>query len=266
MKLNEKWIKVEGINIRYVDLGNKNGKPILFLHGLGGRIEADSACFPYLERDFRIIGFDQPGSGYSEKPVRRYDLEYLVDFIFKFADALKLEEFYISGGSQGGLLALLCSAEKPERIIKSAIYSPSGVWGAYPIISNFFKILQPKAGKIFLHITSHFWLSSGYKNREEHRLNDVKFIDSREMPGFGLHVLGSLVSLFAKDRRPIFAKIKTPTLIFWGVKDYGQPIFQGRYLAKIMPNATLIEIPDSGHNTSTEKPEFFVSKIKEFFK
>lgn len=188
---------IDGYKIRYIDLGNKKLEPILFLHGLGGRIEGDIDCFSYLVRDFRIIAFDQIGSGYSDKPVIKYDLEYLVDFIFKFADKLKLTKFYICGGSQGGLLALLCAYKNPEKIIKIAIYSPSGVWNKNLLLSKTFKVLPPIFGRYFLHFTSYFWLSSNYKNREQHRLNDIQFIDSREMPGFGMHLyLKSIDNLY----------------------------------------------------------------------
>jgi 2-hydroxy-6-oxonona-2,4-dienedioate hydrolase len=265
VKLQFNWLKIDGCNVRYVDMGKKEGKAILFLHGLGGSIEADMACFKYLMKDYRIIEFDQPGSGYSDKPIRKYDLEYLIDFVFNFADKVNLDKFYVCGGSQGGLLALLCCAKKPDRIIKSAIFSPSGIWGKHFFLSNFFKILPPFAGKLFLHVTSYFWYSLNYKDRKKLQADAIKYIDSREMPGFGMHILGCLESVFAKDRRPIFSKIITPTLIFWGMNDYGQPIYQGRYLARIMPGSKLIEVPNAGHNVSTEKPVFFASEIKEFF-
>jgi 2-hydroxy-6-oxonona-2,4-dienedioate hydrolase len=265
IKLQFKWLKIKGCNIRYVDIGKKDGKIIIFLHGLGGSIEADTACFEFLTKDFRVIEFDQPGSGYSDKPVRKYNLEFLVDFVFKFADKLSLNKFYVCGGSQGGLLALLCCAKEPNRIIKSAIFSPSGIWGKHILISNFFKILPPIAGKLFLHITSHFWYSFNYKDRKKLQANSIRYIDSREMPGFGMHILGCLESVFAKDRRPTYGRIITPTLIFWGTNDYGQPIYQGRYLNRIMQKAKLIEVPDTGHNVSTEKPLFFASEIKKYF-
>jgi pimeloyl-ACP methyl ester carboxylesterase len=261
--LKTKWIKVENVKIRYIDIGR--GEPIIFLHGLGGGIEADSECFPYFSKKFRIIAFDQPGSGYSEKPIRKYDLEYLTDFTFKFADALKIDKFYICGGSQGGLLGLLCAYKNPLRVRKISIYDPSGVWNRNVVISNFFRLLPPKAGQLFLHITSHFWFSKNYAKAKESIKNSIRFIDSREMPGFGMHVLGCLASVFASDRRPMFANIKIPVLLFWGKKDVGQPISQGRYLAKSNSNIKFIEVENSGHNVSTEQASFYASETISFF-
>ncbi|MFA6449903.1 MAG: alpha/beta hydrolase [bacterium] len=260
----EQYLDFDGCRIRYIDIGA--GDPILFLHGLGGKIEDNDACFRYLENQFRVVAMDCPGSGFSDKPDRDYDMPYMVDFALDFATRLGLEKFYVAGGSQGGMHTLLCCHRAPERIHKAAIYSSSGVWPANPLLVSFVRSLPPEAVRPFFRMTSLFWHSPFYPDYWESRTKDLEFLDSREMPGFGRHVLGCLASQFERDYRKIYAEVNTPVLILWGDQDFGMPVRMGRELNRILPDSRLIEVAGAGHNVPIEKPEYFAGKIAEFFK
>lgn len=262
--LPEKFIDCDGINIRYVDLGD--GPAILFLHGLGGKIEDNDRAFPYLAKNFRVVAFDSPGTGWSEKPSNlRYDMDYLTDFALGFADRLGLKKFFVAGGSQGGMHTLLCCYRAPERIPAASIYSASGVWQPQPMLSAFLRRLHPSFALPLLWTTSHFWFSKDWPEQEQARKDSLKYIFGAEMPGFGRHVLDCLASQFEKDYMKIYAKIETPVQILWGENDYGMPWTMGEKLHKTLKNSTFEKVPNSGHNLSTEHPEFYAKKLGEFF-
>lgn len=263
-EMEEKWLDHDGCRIRYVDEGA--GPAILFLHGLGGKIEDNDLCFPYLTDRFRVVAMDCPGSGFSDKPDREYSIDYLVDFSVEFAARLGLEEYFVCGGSQGGLQTLLCCLRAPERIPKAAVYSPAGVWPPRPAAAKIFSVLPPSAVKLFFQFTSLFWNSPTHPEYWRSRKSSLEFIDyaARE-PGFGRHVFGCLESVLGRDQRERFKDITTPVLVLWGAHDFGMPIAQGRELVEILPDARLIEVPRTGHNIPCEKPEFFAKKVSEFF-
>lgn len=261
--LPEKFLVHGGLRIRYVDEGR--GEPVVFLNGLGGSITDNDACFPFLTDKFRVIAFDAPGTGGSDKPDRDYDIDYLVDFALEFLDALGLEKFFLVGGSMGGMHALLCALRAPEKITKAVVYSPSGVWPARPAAARLLRALPPETVKPFLRFTSLFWHSPFYPGYAEARRDAIEYIETREMPGFGRHVLGCAASQFDRDYRKIYAGVVTPVLILWGTHDFGMPARMGRELDKILQNSRLIEVPGAGHNVSTERPEWFARKVKGFF-
>jgi pimeloyl-ACP methyl ester carboxylesterase len=261
--LEEKYLDFDGCRVRYIDEGA--GEPIVFLHGLGGKIEDNDACFPHLTGRFRVIAMDCPGTGWSDKPEREYDINYLVEFAFYFVSRLGIDRFFVVGGSQGGMHTLLCCLHSPERIKKAVVYSPSGVWPARPTLARLFRWLPPGAAKPLLHITSLFWNSPFYSGYIENRREALEFVDSREMPGFGMHVLGCLASQFERDYRELYATIDKPVLILWGQHDFGMNVRMGRELVTIIPGSQLIEVPRAGHNVSTEFPEFFAEKVSAFF-
>jgi pimeloyl-ACP methyl ester carboxylesterase len=116
-----------------------------------------------------------------------------------------------------------------------------------------------------MHFTSLFWNSPTYPKYREERRQALEFIDSRELPGFGRHVLGCLASQFERDYREIYTQVTTPVLILWGVLDFGMNVRMGRELQQILPDSRLIEVPGAGHDVSTEKPDYFAEKAIEFF-
>ena len=58
-----KFVDIDGNRIHFVDKGE--GRPIVFVHGLGGQLHHFlHPTFPLLP-GFRLIALDRPGSGYS---------------------------------------------------------------------------------------------------------------------------------------------------------------------------------------------------------
>ncbi len=262
-EFEEKWFDYDGWEIRYIDEGE--GEVILFLHGLGGRIEDNSNCYKYFTGRYRIVAMDCPGTGSSEMPDIEYSIDYLVDFSLDFASRLGIEDFYVCGGSQGGMQSLLCCRAAPDRIKKCAVYSPSGVWPAKPFLAGFFGALPPESVKILMHITSLFWNSPFYPDYIEVRRKALEYVNNCDLRGYGRHVMGCLKSVFERDHRELYKEIQTPVLLLWGRHDFGMPVKQGRELDGILPDSRLIEVPKAGHNVSSEMPEYFADTVMGFF-
>lgn len=64
------FVEVEGVRLHYVERGS--GPPVVLLHGNGTMIEdwIASGVLDSLARDRRVIAFDRPGFGHSERPRR----------------------------------------------------------------------------------------------------------------------------------------------------------------------------------------------------
>jgi proline iminopeptidase len=107
-----------GHEIYYEDCGNPRGKPAVFLHGGPG-----GGCTPAMRRfwnpdDYRIVLFDQRGSGRS-KPYANLENNTtwdLVGDIEVLRAALQIDRWQVFGGSWGSTLALAYSQTHPERV------------------------------------------------------------------------------------------------------------------------------------------------------
>lgn len=112
-------IKVSVLHeIYYEECGNPAGAPVIVLHGGPG-----SGCTPGQRRFFdpayyRIILFDQRGSGRSEPAgcIEENTTQHLVADIDSLRRHLAIDQWLVFGGSWGSTLALAYAAMYPEQI------------------------------------------------------------------------------------------------------------------------------------------------------
>lgn len=106
-------------NLYYEEVGNPNGKPVVFLHGgPGGGVQPASRQF--FDPDFyRVILFDQRGAGKSQPyaELRENTTWDLVSDIEKIREHLGIERWLVFGGSWGSTLSLAYAVTHPERVI-----------------------------------------------------------------------------------------------------------------------------------------------------
>ena len=110
-------LPVSDLHTIYVEeSGNKNGKPVIFLHGgPGGGV--DPKYRRYFNPDkWRIIMFDQRGCGKSTPfaELKENTTWDLVDDIEKIRNYLSIDRWVIYGGSWGSTLSLAYSQTYPD--------------------------------------------------------------------------------------------------------------------------------------------------------
>ena len=66
--LEDKYIKVQGINTRYWVNGNE-GTDLILIHGIGSYMEAWENNVEFFSQNHRVFVLDLPGFGQSDKPV-----------------------------------------------------------------------------------------------------------------------------------------------------------------------------------------------------
>ncbi|KAF6754592.1 proline iminopeptidase [Ephemerocybe angulata] len=112
-------LQVSEIHDLYYEVsGNKNGAPVVFLHGGpgGGCRESDRSYFN--PEKYKIILFDQRGSGRSNPIASLQDNTtwHIVEDIEKLRAELGVEKWHVFGGSWGSTLALVYAQTHPERV------------------------------------------------------------------------------------------------------------------------------------------------------
>ena len=113
------FLKVSEIHNIYVEqCGNPNGRPILFLHGgPGGGCNSDHRRF-FDPNHYRIILFDQRGSGRSTPAaeLKENTTWDLVSDIEKIREHLNIKDWIVFGGSWGSTLALSYTIKHTEKV------------------------------------------------------------------------------------------------------------------------------------------------------
>lgn len=109
-------ILVKRISLYYEIYGK--GYPLLLISG----VNADSASWigvrGRLAERFRVIVFDNRGSGRSDTPKARYSVREMADDAIALLDHLGIERCHIVGHSMGGFIAQYMAIHHPERVGK----------------------------------------------------------------------------------------------------------------------------------------------------
>jgi 2-hydroxymuconate-semialdehyde hydrolase len=122
-------VSVGGLVTNVLDAGS--GPAVLLLHGSGPGVSAYAnwrLTIPALAAQFRVIAFDQPGFGYTERPAGAvYSAAGWTDHVLGVMDALEMERVALVGNSFGGAIALRFAVEHPERVSRLVLMGSVGV-------------------------------------------------------------------------------------------------------------------------------------------
>ena len=123
----DRFVSADGIRLRYRIVGT--GEPtIVLLHGFGGKIESWGGV-PDAMHCGRVVVFDLPGFGASDRPNVSYDLDSQRRRVIAALDSLGIRRAVFAGTSMGGAIAALIAARSPERVMALALFAPAGVPG-----------------------------------------------------------------------------------------------------------------------------------------
>ncbi|MBZ9767905.1 alpha/beta hydrolase [Mesorhizobium sp. CA6] len=119
-----KFVEIDGNRIHYVEEGD--GRPIVFVHGLGAQLHHfRQTLFGRFGPGYRLIALDRPGSGYSVRATGATGrLPEQADIVRRFIEELRLERPLVVGHSLGGAIALALATGHPTAISGIALLSP----------------------------------------------------------------------------------------------------------------------------------------------
>ena len=125
------------------------GEPIVCIHGLGGTKASFLPTVAALADRHRVIAFDLPGFGESDKPIAAaYDAPYFANSVTALMDELGLESAHIIGNSLGGRVGIELGLLHPERVRKLALLSPAVAWLRDRPLKRLLQLPLPRLGLI----------------------------------------------------------------------------------------------------------------------
>jgi pimeloyl-ACP methyl ester carboxylesterase len=125
-----RFLEVDGVRLHYLERGQ--GAPLVLLHGNGGMIQdfLSSGLVDRAARRHRVIVFDRPGYGYSERPRDRiWTPEAQADLLALALRRLRVERATVLGHSWAGAVALALADRHPDLVgglvLEAGYYYPS---------------------------------------------------------------------------------------------------------------------------------------------
>jgi 3-oxoadipate enol-lactonase len=246
------WIDANGVGLRY-DLHGETGPVLVLIHEMGGTIESWARVAPKLSKYRRVLCFDMPGAGQSEKIIEDIKINDLSANVASLLDALEIfEPVAVAGCAVGGAVALSFAIDYPERTSAVVVLNPA--IDAKPDTQKGLveraELIRSK-GMRSIEASS---LDTGYPQRFRDREPDhysqfrARWLANDPVSlGFQFRMLAK-TNLF-----PDLGKIKAPVLALAGVYDPLRPPSYVRSVAERIAQHVVIEI-DAAHHVPDQAP------------
>ncbi len=260
-----------GVKVHLRDEGPKDAPAIIFLHGSNADLHTWDPWVEALKGTYRVIRFDQVGHGLTgPDPKDDYSRDNYVADILEVADKLGLKTFVLGGNSMGGKHALAFAVKHPERLTGLVLVDAAGG----PMLKlarkkdddsdsgNIgFKIARmPGVNLLVEQITPRSLIAQSLEQSVS-----VKSVASEatvdrywellRYPGNRRATLKRFSLPYDPLSEAEIARVTVPTLIQWGEEDRLIPLAAGQWLAKTMPDNTLVTYPKVGHLPHEEAVE-----------
>ena len=112
-----RFLDVDGVRLHYVERGS--GEPLVLLHGNGSMIEdfESSGLIELAARDYRVIVFDRPGFGHSDRPRNVvWTPDAQADLINQALGRLDVSNAIVLGHSWGASVAVALALKHPGLV------------------------------------------------------------------------------------------------------------------------------------------------------
>ncbi|MBI0539174.1 alpha/beta hydrolase [Roseomonas sp. KE2513] len=114
-----RFVRAGGVQLHYREGGRRDGAPIVLLHGNAVRAEdwIASRVFGLLAERHRVLAFDRPGYGYSERPRDRlWTAEAQAVVLAEAFAQLDIDRPVVVGHSWGTLVAVALGLDYPKAV------------------------------------------------------------------------------------------------------------------------------------------------------
>lgn len=270
--LDIQFANSDGVHVAYHVVGD-GPVDIVYVQGAWSHLEVEWELPAYrrfcelLGEFARVILFDKRGMGMSDRVPGATSLDVRMDDIRAVMDAAGSESASLVGASEGGPLAMLFAAAHPERTnslilmgaevrerrdeewpwgeatdeeFEASIARMPDRWGKSSKFLEFFAPSQEATP----------WLED-WSARLQRNANTPSSAEAFFRMAFEI------------DVRDILPSIQVPTLVIHAEGDRICHVENGRYLARHIPSARLVELPGADHLPWFE-PDRAISEIREF--
>ncbi len=276
----KRFIEVNGFKVHYRMAGS--GKPlVVLLHGSFLSLRSWRLVFDKLAENATVLAFDRPAFGFTSRPLPSkttgvsYTPEAQCDLVIALMKKLGFSKAILVGNSTGGTLALLCALRYPQHVegvvlAGAMIYSGYATSEVPAFMKPAMKALTPLFSGLMKFLITRLYdrnIRGFWHNKE--RLDDAVLAAFRSDLMHGNWSRAFWELFLETHHLQLENRLKTmslPSLVITGEHDLTVKTEESIRLARELPCAELVVVPDCGHLPHEEQPEDFVVAIRKFLK
>ncbi len=272
------FLDVNGFRVHY-RLGGSGKSLVVLLHGSFLSIRSWRLVFDRLAEVATVVAFDRPGFGLTSRPLPSkatrvsYTPEAQSELVIALMKKLGFNKAVLVGNSTGGTMALLTALRYPEHVeglvlAGAMIYSGYATSEVPAFMKPVMKAMTPLFSRLMKFLITRLYDRNirGFWHNKERLGSDVLSAFRRDL------MIGdwsrAFWELFLETHHlRLDERLKTmskPSLVVTGEHDLTVKTEESIRLARELPNAELVVLPDCGHLPQEEQPEAFVLAVSKF--
>lgn len=268
-----KFIEVDGVRLHYTERGE--GPPLVLLHGNG--VYANdfdtSGLVERAARNYRVIAFDRPGFGYSERPRSTiWTPENQARLLHRALQEIGVEQPIVLGHSWGTMVALEMGLDVPDDvrglILLSGYYYPSfrldvplAAPPAIPLIGDLMRFtVTPLFGRLMWPLNVKAMFAPAKVAERFRQLPVWMMLRPKQVRASAAEAALMVPAAMKLSKR--YGELKVPVTIFAGTQDkIIDPGSNAERLHAELPNSELHLQPGVGHMTHYAHPDEVMKAI-----
>jgi pimeloyl-ACP methyl ester carboxylesterase len=231
-----------------------DGDPLLLIMGLGASLEWWNRLRPSLTPRYRTILFDNRGVGRSDVPPGPYSIALMADDALAVLDAAGVTSAHVFGLSMGGYIAQELVLRHPERVRSLVLGCTS--CGGRDAVRAAPEVRSALAARAQMPREDAMWGMVPYtfdaSTPRERIAQDLAMRMRAPVSNDGYVAQFDAIKAWpgSHDR---LSGIAAPTLVIHGETDQLVPPENARILARAIPNASLVMLPNASHIFLTDQ-------------
>ena len=265
------FVNVDGADLHFVIKGT--GRPVVFVHGNPGSCEDWSRLYAPVSSRYRMLAFDRPGHGHSQRPNHRpITVEVQAEMLHQALGKIAIERPLIVGHSWGAALALVYAIKFSAEIAGVVLLAPAAYESddgvsfltklpAWPIIGDAVNFLfTPLVGAwvVRTDLAKAFAPDPVPKKYLRHVLSEW----TRPKKVKWYSVDDALLNESLPKLTPEYHEIRVPIAIVTGDADQIVPVDENAHrLYDVLPYSKLTILERTGHQIPFTRPDAVIEAI-----
>jgi len=257
------WLDADGLSLRALVTG-AGDTTLVLLHGYGEHLLTWRAVLDPLASRYRVLAFDLPGFGGSDKPDRPYTREAMVGTVTAVLERWTRPPVILIGHSMGGQIAAETAIARPDLVAGLVLIAPAGLDIGLGGIAD--SITPRRAGFIGAWEAARATLVPMHDRAWLGEPEDRAAYDPAFDPAYRRSAARVLTDFDFEGMGERYTLVQQPTLVIWGTADPVVPYEVAPRLMGQLPCASLAVLERTLHRPQVERPDTTAALILGFLR
>ena len=250
---------IHGIQVNYEIRGE--GHRVLLLHGWGCDLTLMRPVADRLADACRVLSLDFPGHGQSDRPPEPWGVPEYADCLTELLRQLDFTPCQVIAHSFGARVAVWIAAHQPALFTRMVLTGAAGIRPPQTEEGKKRAQAYQRAKRMAGLAEKTVILAPAARKMREYFQHKY---GSRDYNALDEEMKKTFVRVISLDLSDLYDRISIPTLLLWGDQDTETPLWMGKRMEEMIPDAGLVLLEGGTHFAYLEQIDRFALITRRF--